>query len=435
MDNIITMSNKELTRAHVLQSLIDKRIKQPEAASMLGLSLRQVKRLVRSYRKLGPSGLLSKQRGKPSNHQLPPKTKLKAQKLLASRYSDFGPTLACEKLLELHQIKLSVETVRSLMIDGGLWKTRRARKPHIHQLRKRRSCLGELVQIDGSPHDWFEGRASQCTLLVFIDDATGRLLHLLFVKSESTFAYFDATGQYLRSHGRPIAFYSDKFSVFRPTRNEILRGESVTQFARAMSELEIEIICANTPQAKGRVERVNQTLQDRLVKEMRLRKIKSIEEANDYLPLFIESFNEKFAVVATSNADAHRPLLTSQDLKQILVIKETRVLSKNLTLSYNRVVYQVVTKRPSYTMRKARVEIYESSSGEISIIYKGKRLDYRIHHENMRQSEVKDSKRIAAEAGLKVVKQSGKKYQPPSDHVWRRFSFGSNRPSKPVEQK
>lgn len=425
MDDIITMSNKELTRAEVMQRLVDKRIKQRQAALMLGLSLRQVKRLLRSFRQDGPTGLISKQRGKPSNHQLPPKIKVKAMKLVASRYSDFGPTLACEKLFELHQIKLSVETVRTLMIESNLWKARRARKPKIHQLRKRRSCLGELVQIDGSPHDWFEGRAPLCTLLVFIDDATGRLLHLLFVDSESTFAYFDATSQYLCMHGRPLAFYSDKFSVFRPTRPEILKGEALTQFARAMEELDIEIICANTPQAKGRVERVNQTLQDRLVKELRLRGIKSIEEANTYLPLFIERFNEKFAVVPTSNTNAHRPLLSTQDLNQILVVKQARVLSKNLTLSYNRVVYQIVSKRPAYTMRKARVEVCESSSGEIRIIYKGKKLDYRIHHENERQSGVKDSKQIAAELGLKVVNRSGKKYIPPQDHAWRRFNFGS----------
>jgi transposase len=434
MDDIISMSNKELTRAEVIQRLVDKRIKQHEAASMLGLSLRQVKRLLRSFRKLGPAGLISKQRGKPSNHQLSEKSKLKAIKLLKSTYPDFGPTLASEKLLELHNIKISVETVRKLMIESGLWKARRARKPNVHQLRQRRSCLGELVQIDGSPHDWFEGRAPRCSLLVFIDDATGKLLHLRFVKSEATFTYFDAVGQYLPMHGKPRAFYSDKFSVFRPTYKEILKGEAITQFARAMKELDIEIICANTPQAKGRVERANQTLQDRLVKEMRLKGISSIEEANNYLPHFIKTFNEKFAVVPTSNADAHRPLLAREDLEQILVIKETRVLSKNLTLSYNRVVYQIVTKRPAYTMRKARVEVCENSCSEISIFYKGKKLDYHLHHHHAKQSEVKDSKQLA-EAGFKLVKKNGKKYIPPSDHSWRRFKFGSNPSAKPEEQK
>lgn len=434
MDDLITMSNKELTRAELMQRLSDKRIKQCEAATMLGLSLRQVKRLIRAFRKQGPTGLISKQRGKPSNHQLPKKTKLKAKRLLKARYSDFGPTLAQEKLSELHGLKLSVETVRQLMIELNLWKPRRARKARIHQLRARRSCLGELVQIDGSPHDWFEGRAPRCTLLVFIDDATSRLMHLQFAQTETTFAYFDAMRDYLCLHGKPQSLYSDKFSVFRPTRKEILAGEAITQFARAMRELDIEIICANTPQAKGRVERVNQTLQDRLVKEMRLRGINSIEEANRYLPRFIESFNEKFAVVAASNSNAHRPLLGREDLKQILVIKEGRVLSKNLTLSYNRVIYQIVAKRPNYTMRRATVEVCENSLGEITILYKGKKLDYQIHHKQPRQSEVKDSKQIAME-GFKPVKKKGKKYIPPSDHAWRKFRLKGSLPPKPVGQR
>src|SRR5215216_2369868 len=300
MGDTITMSNKELTRAEVCQRIKDKRISQHQAAAILHLSTRQVKRLVRAYRKHGPSGLISHQRGKPSNHQLPKNVKANAERLLLSRYSDFGPTLAQEKLAELHNLNLSVETVGKLMIEAELWRSRPSRKPHIHQLRKRRSSLGELVQIDGSPHDWFEGRADRCTLLVFIDDATGRLMHLQFAHTETTFAYFDATSQYLRLHGRPKAFYSDKFSVFRPTKREILKGEAITQFARAMSELDIEVICANTPQAKGRVERVNHTLQDRLVKELRLRGICSIEQANAYLPQFIEGFNKKFSVVAAS---------------------------------------------------------------------------------------------------------------------------------------
>src|ERR1051325_4592120 len=186
MGDTITMSNKELTRAEVLQRIKDKRINQRRAAETLTLPPRHVRRLVRSYRRHGPSGLISGRRGKPSNHQLPNKVKARARHLLQTRYPDFGPTLASEKLAELHDLKLSVETVRKMMIEGGLWSSRSARKPSIHQLRTRRSCMGELVQIDGSPHDWFEGRASRCTLLVFIDDATGRLMHLQFAHTETT---------------------------------------------------------------------------------------------------------------------------------------------------------------------------------------------------------------------------------------------------------
>jgi hypothetical protein len=203
------MSKRELTRVEGLQRLFNKRLKQSEAAHLLSLSTRHVKRLLRAYRVDGPQALVSKRRGKPGNHRLPQKLIDLALALIHSKYRDFGPTLACEKLAQVHRLKLSVETVRQLMIGAGLWQARRARAPRIHQSRQRRSCLGELCQIDGSPHDWFEGRAPRCTLLVFIDDATSRLMHLRFVKSETTFTYFEATAQYLLKHGKPGALYSD----------------------------------------------------------------------------------------------------------------------------------------------------------------------------------------------------------------------------------
>ena len=434
MDDIITMSKKELTRAQVMQQLVEKRLKQAQAAHMLSLSVRQVKRLLRAFRQQGAPALLSQRRGQPSNHQLPAQVKVKAQRLLQRHYSDFGPTLAQEKLAELHGLQLSVETVRQLMIASGLWQAHRARRPPLHQLRARRSQLGELVQIDGSPHDWFEGRAARCTLLVFIDDATGRLLHLRLVEAETTFAYFDAAKQYFSTYGKPRAFYADKFSVFRPTRKEILHGEALTQFGRAMQELGIEIICANTPQAKGRVERVNQTLQDRLVKELRLRKISHLAEANDYLSEFMAHFNRKFTVQPASSSNAHRPLLPTEDLEQILVVKEKRVLSKNLTLSYDRVIYQIVTQRPTYTMRGAGVVVCKNSRGEITILYKGKKLDYRTYHQQPRQAEVKDAKQIAL-GGAQPVKKNRPRYVPPADHPWRRFRLAGSLPTKQVEEK
>lgn len=429
------MSTRELTRAEIMQRLVDKRLNQAQAALMTGLCVRQIKRLLRAYRIDGAQGLISKKRGKPSNHQLPLKTKRRALKLIRSRYSDFGPTLACEKLLELHNINLSVETVRQVMIEAELWKPRRARAARIHQSRQRRSCLGELCQLDGSPHDWFEGRAERCTLLVFIDDATGRLMHMRFVESETTLSYFEAVGEYLRLHGKPVAFYPDKLSVFRPARSEALKGEGVTQFARAMEELGVEIICANTPQAKGRVERANQTLQDRLVKELRLRGISSRQEANEYLPEFIRGFNEKFAVEPRSTHDAHRPLQAGEKLGRILVVKESRVLSKNLEISYKRVVYQIVSKRPSYALRHQRVWVYEDVGGEVEIEYKGKKLAYRIHRAQPRQGEVADPKQVQAGKGYKGVNGARNKYVPPAGHAWRRFRLAGSLPPKSVDQR
>ena len=228
--------------------------------------------------------------------------------LVAERYSDFGPTLAAEKLGELHDLRVSRETLRKWMIAARLWTSRRDQAAQAHQPRPRRECLGELVQIDGSDHDWFEGSSERCSLLVYVDDATGRLMELRFVRTESAFDYFDATKSYLRNHGRPVAFYSDKHSIFRVTR-EGTRGPNrgVTQFGRALAELSIEIICANSPQAKGRVERMNQTLQDRLVKELRLQEISTMEAANTFLPRFATKFNARFARAPRNPHDAHRP--------------------------------------------------------------------------------------------------------------------------------
>jgi transposase len=271
----LAMSEGELTRLEVIQQVQRKTLKQREAAELLSLTRRQVIRLCKLYQGSGAAGLISKRRGAPANNRLPEKTVKKALQLLHKRYHDFGPTLAHEKLT-IEGVSLSVEAVRQLMIAEGLWQVRRAPRPVIHQLRERRARVGELIQIDGSPHDWFEGRAPQCTLLVFVDDATSQLMHLQFVKAETTFTYFAAVRAYLTEFGKPLAFYSDKFSVFRVNLPNALSGTGLTQFGRGMKELQIQLICAHSPQAKGRVERANQTLQDRLTKELRLRRLSSV---------------------------------------------------------------------------------------------------------------------------------------------------------------
>src|SRR6266542_4457112 len=321
-----------------MQKLSEKRMSQKEVGTILHLSMRQIKRLLKAYRKRGAAGLVSKHRGRKGNNRLAEDVKKRALNLLKSKYQGFGPTLAHEKLVEKEKLKLSDESVRQLMIAEGLWKPRKVKKGVTHQLRERRACFGELIQIDGSPHDWFEGRAEACVLLVFIDDATGKLVQLRFVASESFFSYAQAAEDYFRRCGKPVAFYSDKHSIFRVNLPSAGSGDALTQFGRAMQELDIQIICANTPQAKGRVERVNQTLQDRLVKEMRLRGISNMAAANAYAPEFIADLNARFAVVPTSPEDAHRPLLPQDDLARILTVQELRVLSKNLTLQYDNAV-------------------------------------------------------------------------------------------------
>ena len=226
--------------------------------------------ILKAYKTRGPAGLVSKQRGRRSNRSYAASFKAYALSMVGERYHDFGPTLAAEKLAEEHAVFISKETLRQWLIEAGLWTPRRERARQVHQPRYRRDCLGELIQIDGSEHWWFETRGPKCTLLVYIDDATSRLMHLAFVKSESTFDYLRATRRYIEAHGKPVAFYSDKHGIFRVNARGAAGGNGMTQFGRALHALNIDIICANTSQAKGRVERAHKTLQDRLVKEMRL---------------------------------------------------------------------------------------------------------------------------------------------------------------------
>jgi hypothetical protein len=256
----VTMTMRELDRLKCIQGLIDGQLKQHAVATRLGLTTRQVRRLVRQYEQQGPVGLISKLRNRPSNRRLKSDVAEHAFGILRSTYADFGPTLAAEKLRERHGVDLAVETVRSLMVAGGLWLPRRLRAPKIQQPRSRRACLGELVQIDGCDHRWFEDRAPACTALVYVDDATSRLMVVLFVGAESTFAYFEATHKYLERYGKPLAFYSDKASVFRVNKQSATAGKGHTQFGRALYELNIDGMCANSPAAKGRVERAHQTL-------------------------------------------------------------------------------------------------------------------------------------------------------------------------------
>lgn len=283
----VTMSHKELNRLQIIQESLTRHITQEQAAARIGISIRQVKRLVQRYRNEGSSGLVSRRRGKRPNNSFSIEFRATVISLLKGSYADFGPTLACEKLREIHGLSLSVETLRKWMVEEGLWRERRRKIARIYQRRMRRPSYGELIQIDGSPHDWFENRGPRCTLIVFIDDATSALMALRFAPAETTRAYMETLRGYLNDHGVPLALYSDRHSIFRVNNPE--REGELTQFTRAIKTLGIEPIHANSPQAKGRVERANQTLQDRLVKEMRLQGISDIETANAWLPTFIEA--------------------------------------------------------------------------------------------------------------------------------------------------
>src|ERR1035437_3143861 len=398
MQDIITMSNKELHRVEILQKLIDKRLIEHEAAKQLGLSIRQIRRLRKAYKADGAIGVVSKKRGNPSNHKYPDSVKELAIAYVKQYYIDFKPTFACEKLSENHGLTISRETLRNWMIDAELWIPKNCRLKRAYQPRIRRECFGELIQLDGSPHDWFEGRAPKCTLLVYIDDATGKLMECQFVKSESTFTYFDSTRRYLEKHGKPVAFYSDKHCVFRINRTGELGGDGVTQFGRALSELNIDIICANTPQAKGRVERVNRTLQDRLIKEMRLMNISDAEQGNNFLPEFMDKFNKKFGVESIDSKNMHRELLPHEDLNEIFSWQENRTLSKNLTLQYDKALYLMEDSVDNRSLARNKVTVFEYFDGAIKIKCNNRELPYRIFDkiEKVDQGEIVSNKRLGA---------------------------------------
>jgi hypothetical protein len=320
--------------------------------------------------------LISRQRGQPGHRQLSDGISDVALSIIRDRYPDFGPTLACEKLRERHGISLAKETVRKLMTEAGLWIPRKQRPPSIYQPRNRRSCVGELIQIDGSDHRWFEDRAPACTLLVYIDDATSRLMVLHFTYSESTFSYFEATRAYLERYGKPQAFYSDKAGVFRVNCKQNDHGPGYTQFGRVLYELNIDIWCANTSQAKGRVERANLTLQDRLVKELRLEGISTMAAANAYVPAFMADFNRRFAKPPRSDVDVHRPVRQDEDLDRIFTARQLRKVSHVLTLQYDKVIYLLADTPFNRTLIGQYIDVFDYPDGRIEIRADGITLPY-----------------------------------------------------------
>jgi len=433
MKGLVTMSAKEVERINVFDRLMKKEIKQKHASKLLHISTRQIRSLTKRYKREGAWGIMHKLRGTSGNRKIEKAVIDNAIEIIRKTYSDFGPTLAHEKLTELHGITFSRETLRQAMINEGLWKRKQRKIVALHQLRERREALGELVQADGSPHDWFEGRSPYCTLLVFIDDATGKLLWLEFAVSESTASYFLAMKHYIQKNGKPLILYIDKHGVFRINTTKagtagVEDGNGLTQFGRAMKELSIDVIFANSAEAKGRVEKVNQTLQDRLVKEMRLKGINTIEEANRYLPEFMEMFNRKFAVIPKSPVNLHRPLLPTEKLENILCQKYIRILSKQLTLSYGNKIYQIQTERPTYAMRYAPVVIQEDTEGNISIFYKEQQLNYTIFQKQPK-TDIADSKQLNIIADRIVQKISTavvvtrSQWIPAKDHPWRQWQI------------
>ena len=371
-----TLSEREMDKMYYLKQLKERKLTQIEVAEQLKLSVRQVSRIAILFKNHGMDGL--KRHKTTGNRSFAEAFKNNAIQIIRQHYADFGPTLASEKLESDHALKVNRETLRKWMREAGFWKSKARKKARIHQSRERRSRFGELVQIDGSHHDWFEGRSPKCCLLVFVDDATSQIVSMRFEAAETTIGYMRAIYSHIRAYGRPMAYYSDKHSIFR-TNKDNDKDYSDTQVHRALKELHIERSYAHSSQAKGRVERAHQTLQDRLIKEMRLKGISSIDEGNQFLPRFMAWYNQRFGVKAAIAEDAHLELHSSNaELMRVLSVKKERKLSKNLEFSLEKTKYKITTATTGYRLCYQLIQIYEHMDGDLEALCNNQELKYQI---------------------------------------------------------
>lgn len=417
---ILTMSQKDIKRLHIIQKVVEKSVKQVEAAKVLNLSDRQIRRLQRRVEEQGAKGIKHGSCGKRSRNATDEKQKEKILGVYRNKYENFGPTLACEKLLEKDKIRISRETLRHWLIEEGLWQKRKKGREY-RQWRERKGHCGQMVQMDGSHHDWLEGRGSKLVLIGYIDDATSRV-YGRFYEQEGTMPAMDSFKRYVKRYGIPASIYLDRHAAYKckgkPNIAQELSGEEpLSEFERVLKELGVEVIHANTPEAKGRVERLFRTLQDRLVKELRLQKAKCLEEANRVLEGYLPEFNKRFSIMAREGEDLHRRLSKDIRLESIFCYKQVRVMRNDFTIAHQRKLYQVLDA--SY-VREA--EVQENLDGEIKIVANGRSLKYKVIEQRDREEETSK------------VKPGLTRHKPPSNHPWKtnrletgRFNFAEKR--------
>ena len=408
-EDIITMSQRELKRLHVIKKVLDEVLSQVEASEILLLSSRQIRRMVRRVREEGDKGIRHGLRGKKSANRLPKKVKDKVIKLYRGKYEGFGPTLASEKLLDLEGINISKETLRNWLIESGDWKKVRKSRTH-RQWRERKHYFGEMVQMDGSHHDWLEGRGSELVLMAYIDDATNRIF-ARFYDYEGTTPAMESFKHYIKGYGIPMSIYLDRHSTYKSTGKPTIEDElsnkmPKSQFERALEELGVRVIHAYSPQAKGRIERLFKTLQDRLVKEMRLLGIKTKEEANEFLKHYLQGHNERFSINPAKEGDLHRAIPKDVDMDNILCIKTKRTLRNDFTISHDGNLYQIEEH-----INGKEVIVEERIDGSLHITYDSRRLKFK---------KIASRPFIDKVTELKAIK-SKKVYIPPKDHPWKKY--------------
>ena len=411
--DMITMSRRETKRLHIIHQALDRRITQKTAAELVGLSSRQLRRMLKRVREEGDDGISHRSRGKASNRRVPKKVKDTALKLYREKYSDFGPTFACEKLLDVHKIKLSDETLRLWLNQENLPYEKRKGRKH-RQWRERKHHFGEMVQMDGSHHDWFEDRGPKCVFMGYIDDATGTV-YGRFYDYEGTMPAMDSFRRYIKRYGMPQSVYLDKHTTYKSTAKQTIEDEledikPMSQFERSLAELEVTVIHANSPQAKGRIERLFRTFQDRLVKEMRLAGIKSVKQANEFLKKYLPTYNRKFKVKAVSEADVHQSALPMRQLDKIFCIRDERTLRNDFTITYNGKLYQIKD-----AVKTQKVAVEERMDGSLHMTHRGLDLRYR----EIKTRPVKENPKTPV-----VIQEKQGRYQSP-DHPWKRLRRAS----------
>lgn len=422
---LITLTMRDADRYAVIKQVLGGKFKAKDASKILKLSIRQIKRLKKKVKKYGAAGVVHGNRGKLGHNRLPDKTVKEIISLLHKHYADFNPGLATEKLDELHQISLDPKTIRTIMIKEKLWHPKRRKVLDYHSWRPRRSSFGELEQYDGSYEYWFEDRGPKCCLLLAVDDATGDITHAMFDYDEGVVPTFKFWGKYFAKHGKPVAIYCDKFSTYKQNQETAkLNEDALTQFQRAMKELSVDVIAANSAQAKGRVENRFGTLQNRLIKELRLMGISTIEAANEFLETkYNKRYNEKFSVAPRSNQNLHRRLtaLEERNLPSILCRKDERVIQNDFTISYKNSRYQLSDNQPVTICKKDKAIIEEWIDGTIHIKLRGKELNYKLIPAGLLRKPQKSAWVIAG-SGVKIVT-----HRPAENHPWRKFHFGQNK--------
>ncbi len=410
-EDIIMVSQRELKRLHIIQKVLNEKLSQVEAGEILLLSDRQIRRIVSKIRQEGDKGIRHGLRGKPSSRMLPKKVKEKAIKFYREKYKGFGPTLLSEKLLELEGIKISKETLRNWLIETGDWKKVRKSRTH-RQWRERKHYFGEMVQMDGSHHDWLEGRGPELVLMAYIDDATNTVF-VRFYDYEGTIPAMESFKHYIEKYGIPISVYLDRHSTYKSTGKPTIEDELAnkmpkSQFERALEELGVRVIHAYSPQAKGRIERLFKTLQDRLIKEMRLKGIRTKDEANEFLKHYLKGHNKRFVFKPAKEGDLHRGIPKDADIDRILCIKTKRTLRNDFTISHDGNLYQITER-----VNGKEVIVEERVDGSMHIICDNRRLKFKEITSRPVRDKVTEPKTIQSKPKKVCI--------PPKEHPWRKY--------------